>query len=276
MTQQQRTSLTYEQAQRTDVANLRRTIRTGDYRGRTRGLAPGKLQASVVVIPREVARAFHQFCLHNAKPCPLVGVGRVGSPLLPSLGDIDVRSDLPGYSVYREGKLVDRPFDVGRYWRDDLAVFALGSSYTFEHALIERNVALRHVAQNKVVPKFRSAVRTVRIGPFGGEVVVSLRPIRKKDLDTVRAVTARFPQAHGAPVHAGDPYAIGIQSLCRPDWGDPIDIRDDEVPVFWASGVTALNALVGARLDLCITHSPGRMLATDIDALSDIGAFKTY
>jgi len=272
----QKTSLTYKQAQLADVVRLRQTIRDGDYEGRTRGLAPGKLQANVVMLPRAVAQAFHQFCLHNAKPCPLVGVGRVGSPLLPTLGDIDVRSDLPGYSVYRRGELISQPNNIDAFWQNSLAVFALGSSYTFEHALIERRIDLRHVTQNKVVPKFRSSIKTVRVGPFGGEVVVSLRPVKKRDVDKVRAITARFPQAHGAPVHVGDPYAIGIESLCRPHWGDPIEIRGDEVPVFWASGVTALNAVIQAKPDLCITHSPGRMLATDVDALADIGTFKTY
>lgn len=266
----------YDDLRRIDVSKLRRIIRIGAYDGHTSGLARAKLQANLIILPRKFARDFQQFCIRNPKSCPLIGVSRHGSPKLPTLGDIDIRVDVPRYDIYRFGELVRRETDITHLWQDDFAAFALGSSFTFEHGLVERGVELRHLGADRAIPMFRSSIRTFRVGPFGGEMVVSMRPIRREDIDKVRAVTARYPHAHGAPIHVGDPAAIGIDDVMLPDWGDAIEMRRGEVPVFWASGMTARNALEHAKPDISITHSPGHMLLTDVDARADVGAFKIF
>ncbi|TIS89328.1 DUF1445 domain-containing protein [Mesorhizobium sp.] len=270
----QTTSSIFEDLRLVDADRLRRLVRMGAYEGHTGGLARGKLQANVVIVPRSFASDFHQFCIRNPKPCPLVGVSRAGSPLIPALGDIDIRTDAPQYNIYHFGELTRQKTDVIDLWRDDFAAFALGSSLTVEAALAEKGVQLRRIGCGKASPKFRTRIETCRVGPFGGEMVVSMRPIRRCDVDKVRALTARFPHAHGSPVHVGDPSIIGIRDLMAPDRGDAVEIMEGEVPVFWASSLTAQDALARAELAISITVSPGHMLITDVDARADGGAFR--
>ena len=254
-------------------AQARVAIRAGRYARHTAGLASGVLQCNLVILPAALALDFMRFCQRNPRPCPLVGVSDDGDPLLRTLGDdIDVRTDAPRYNVYRDGALAEQRTDIAELWRDDLVSFALGCSFTFERALIAAGVEMRHIERDLTVPMFRTTLQTVPAGPFGGGMVVSMRPIRADDLDRVRALSARFPLAHGAPVHAGDPAAIGIDALDRPDWGDPVPVLEGEVPVFWACGVTPQNAVLRARPRLAITHAPGHMLISDVpeDAESPI------
>lgn len=272
----QTTTLIYDNLRLVDADKLRRLVRTGAYEGYTGGLARGKLQANVVIVPRRFASDFHQFCVRNPKPCPLVGVSRAGSPLLPALGDIDIRTDAPQYNIYCFGEVIRRKTDIIDLWRDDFAAFALGSWLTVEAALAEKGVKLRRVGYGKASPKFRTRIETCHVGPFGGEMVVSMRPVKQCDVDKVRALTARFPHAHGSPVHVGDPSIIGIRDLTAPDWGDAVEIMAGEVPVFWASSLTAQDALARAELAISITVSPGHMLITDVDARADAGGFKVY
>ncbi|RRI00726.1 DUF1445 domain-containing protein [Mesorhizobium tamadayense] len=272
----QTTALIYDNLRLVDADRLRRLVRTGAYEGYTGGLASGKLQANVVIVPRRFAGDFHQFCARNPKPCPLVGVSRAGSPLLPALGDIDIRTDAPQYNIYCFGEVIRRKTDIIDLWRDDFAAFALGSWLTVEAALAEKGVKLRRISYGKSSPKFRTRIETCHVGPFGSEMVVSMRPIRQCDVDKVRALTARFPHAHGSPVHVGDPSIIGIRDLMTPDWGDAVEIMEGEVPVFWASSLTAQDALARAELAVSITVSPGHMLITDLNARADVGAFKVY
>ncbi|MER9836319.1 DUF1445 domain-containing protein [Mesorhizobium sp. M0145] len=260
------TSLIYEDLRMVDADRLRRLVRMGAYEGHTGGLARGKLQANVVIVPRSFAADFHQFCVRNPKPCPLVGVSRAGSPLLPALGDIDIRTDAPQYSIYYFGEMIRQTTDIIDLWRDDFAAFALGSSLTVEGALVEKGVKFRRIGRGKTAPKFRTKIETSQVGPFGGEMVVSMRPIRHSDVDKVRALTARFPHAHGSPIHVGEPTTIGIRNLMAPDWGDAVEVLEGEVPVFWASSLTAQDALARAELAISITVSPGHMLITDVDA----------
>ncbi|WP_202300079.1 D-glutamate cyclase family protein [Mesorhizobium sp. 131-2-1] len=272
----QTTALIYDNLRLVDADKLRRLVRTGAYEGYTGGLAGGKLQANVVIVPRRFAGDFHQFCVRNPKPCPLVGVSRAGSPLLPALGDIDIRTDAPQYNIYCFGEVIRRKTDIIDLWRDDFAAFALGSSLTVEAALAGKGIKLRSIGSGKALPKFRTRIETHGVGPFGGEMVVSMRPIRRCDVDKVRVLTARFPHAHGSPIHVGDPSIIGIRDLMAPDWGDAVEIMEGEVPVFWASSLTAQDALARAELAISITVSPGHMLITDLDARADAGAFKVY
>lgn len=244
---------------------VRGAIRSGAYAGHTAGLAAGKLQCNLAILPEAYALDFLRFCQRNPKPCPLVGVGDTGNPMLPTLGhDIDIRTDVPKYRVFRDGQMTDEVTDISDIWRDDLVTVALGCSFTFENALLRNNIPVRHIDSGKNVPMYRSNIRLEPAGPFAGEMVVTMRPIPSAQVEEARRISARYPQAHGAPIAFGDPAEIGIADLSQPDWGDAVDIREGEVPVYWACGVTPQNVLLSAKLPLCITHSPGHMLIADV------------
>lgn len=250
--------------ERTDPATLRRAIRAGRHRGHTVGLAPGRVQGNLVILPQALAADFLRFCQRNPKPCPVLAVSEPGDPRVPELGeDLDLRTDVPRYRVWREGVLDTEVDDLRGLWRDDLVGFVLGCSFSFEQALLDDGIPLRHVAQGRNVAMYRSAIPTVAAGPFSGPLVVSMRPMTPAHAIRAIQVTSRFPSVHGAPVHFGDPAAIGITDLGQPDYGDPVEIAPGEVPVFWACGVTPQAALLAARPALCFTHAPGCMLVTD-------------
>ena len=177
--------------------------------------------------------------------------------------DLDIRTDLPRYRVWRDGAIVDEPADLMRWWRDDLVTFAIGCSFSFEQALIEDGIELRHFTCNCTVPMYRTSIETVPAGPFHGPLVVSMRPMKAADAIRAVQITTRFPSVHGAPVHLAKPEAIGIKDIAKPDWGDPVPIGDDEIPVFWACGVTPQSVIMAVKPEFCITHYPGAMLVTD-------------
>jgi uncharacterized protein YcsI (UPF0317 family) len=242
----------------------RLAIRRNQHRGPTSGLAPGFVQGNLAILPQAVAQDFLQFCRRNPKPCPLIGVSAPGDPRIPELAeDLDIRTDLPRYRVWRNGALVDEPTDILKWWRDDLVTFAIGCSFSFEQALVEAGIELRHMTCDCTVPMYRTSVETIAAGPFHGPLVVSMRPMKPADAIRAVQVTTRFPAVHGAPVHIGKPESIGIKDLGRPDWGDAVPVRDDELPVFWACGVTPQSVIMAARPEFCITHYPGAMLVTD-------------
>ncbi|MBE7419036.1 MAG: putative hydro-lyase [Ideonella sp.] len=223
------------------------------------------VQANLVVLPQADAADFLLYCQRNPRPCPLLAVGEPGAFALPALGEgIDLRTDLPRYRVWRDGELVDQPADVCALWRDDFVAFAIGCSFSFEWALLAEGIALRHVQQGRNVAMFRTHVPTEAAGRFAGPLVVSMRPLKAADAIRAVQITSRFPTVHGAPVHLGDPALIGIADLARPDYGDAVAVMPDEIPVFWACGVTPQAALAAARPTLCITHAPGSMLITDL------------
>jgi uncharacterized protein YcsI (UPF0317 family) len=244
---------------------VRAAIRAGEYRSHTAGLAPGVLQSNLAILPREHALDFMRYCQRNPKPCPLSGVSDTGNPMMFTLGrDIDIRTDVPAYNIYRHGKLETTVTDILDIWSDDLVAFALGCSFTFEHALMRAGLKLWHVDNNTTVPMFRSDIATVPAGPFGGRMVVSMRAIPAGEVDRAAEISRRYPHAHGGPIHAGDPARIGISDISRPEWGDPAPVPKGHVPVFWACGVTPQVAIETAGLPICITHKPGHMLITDI------------
>jgi uncharacterized protein YcsI (UPF0317 family) len=244
--------------------SARLAIRRNQHEGPTSGLAPGFVQANLAILPKAIAGDFLHFCQLNPKPCPLIGVSAPGDPRIPALGqDLDIRTDLPRYRVWRDGALVDEPGDVVKWWRDDLVSFAIGCSFSFEQALLEGGIELRHMTCNCTVPMYRTSVATVPAGPFHGPLVVSMRPMKPADAIRAVQITTRFPSVHGAPVHLGKPELIGIADIAVPDWGDAVPIHDDEIPVFWACGVTPQAVIATARPEFCITHYPGAMLVTD-------------
>ncbi|MDR6856867.1 putative hydro-lyase [Variovorax guangxiensis] len=245
--------------------DVRLAARSGALQSHTSGLASAHVQGNLVILPKSHAADFLRYCQANPKPCPLLGVSEPGDPALPMLGeDIDIRSDLPRYRVWRDGELVDEPGDVRALWREDLVSFVIGCSFTFEHALMAEGIALRHVVQQRNVAMYRTNIATVPAGVFRGPMVCSMRPLRATDAIRAVQITSRFPAVHGAPVHLGDPALIGIRAIAHPDYGDPVDVMPDELPVFWACGVTPQAALAEARLPFAITHAPGAMLVTDL------------
>ena len=247
------------------VAEVRAAIRSGAYSGQTSGLASGKLQCNLAILPERFALDFLRFCQRNPKPCPLVGVGDTGNPMLATLGrDIDIRTDVPKYRVFRDGVMRNEVTDISGLWQDDLVTVALGCSFTFENALMRNGIPVRHIDQGRNVSMFSTDIPLVSASPFSGKMVVTMRPIAAAKVDQARDISARYPQAHGAPIATGDPKSLGIKDLSKPDWGDAVDIHDGEVPVYWACGVTPQNVLLNARLPLCITHSPGHMLLSDV------------
>jgi uncharacterized protein YcsI (UPF0317 family) len=246
-------------------AALRAAIRAGRYGGHTAGLAERHVQGNVVILPAHVAGDFLRFCQRNPKPCPLLAVGEPGDASLPTLGtDIDIRCDVPGYRVWRHGELVEEVADIAALWQGDFVSFVLGCSFSFEQALLDEGVPIRHVQRGDNVAMFRTHIATVPAGPFAGPLVVTMRPFVAADAIRAVQITSRYPAVHGAPVHLGDPALIGIHDLARPDYGDPCAVMPGEIPVFWACGVTPQAALVNAKLPLAITHAPGKMLVTDL------------
>jgi uncharacterized protein YcsI (UPF0317 family) len=248
-----------------DVAQARAAIRTGRWVSHTSGLARDRVQGNVVILPSALAADFLRYCQRNPKPCPLLAVSEPGDPMLPGLGaDIDIRCDVPRYRVWRHGELIDEPTDIAALWRDDLVTFVIGCSFSFEQALLDAGLSMRHIAQERNVAMYRTNIATESAGPFHGPLVVSMRPFKASAAIRAIQVTSRFPDVHGAPVHIGDPSLIGIADLARPDYGDAVEVAADELPLFWACGVTPQAAITQARPDFCITHAPGAMLITDL------------
>ena len=244
--------------------DARLAIRNGDWTGPTSGLAPGYVQGNLAILPASLASDFMRFCQLNPKPCPLLAAGAPGDPRLPSLGeDLDIRTDLCRFKVFRNGELIDEPTDLKKHWRDDLVIFALGCSFSFEDALMQDGMELRHITNNTTVPMYRTSIETTPAGPFHGPLVVSMRPLKPADAIRAVQITTRFPAVHGAPVHLGLPEDIGIKDVMKPDYGDPPEMRPGELPVFWACGVTPQSVVATVKPEFCITHYPGCMLVTD-------------
>ena len=248
-----------------DPRVLRTEIRAGRFTDTTSGQAPGFAQANVVVLPASLAFDFVVFCHRNPRPCPLLEVLETGDPV-PHLTapDADVRTDVPAYRLYRGGELQEESTDVSHLWREDAVAFLLGCSFTFEEALIRAGIPVRHQELGCTVPMYRTALKTRPAGTFLGRTVVSMRPVGADKVSRAVQVTARFPFAHGAPLHIGDPGAIGIEDLDRPDYGDPVPVRTGEVPVFWGCGVTPQSVALDSKPDWMVTHGPGRMFVTDV------------
>jgi uncharacterized protein YcsI (UPF0317 family) len=250
---------------RADPRAVRLAARSGAFAGVTAGLAPGYVQGNLCILPRAFADDFRRYCERNPKPCPLIGVSKPGDPRLPELGeDLDIRSDVPRYRVFRDGKLEGEVTDIRDLWTKDMVAFAIGCSFSFEEALAEAGVPLRYVSEGKNVAMYLTNIETEPAGPFRGPMAVSMRPLTPENAERAVEITSRFPRAHGAPVHIGDPAAIGIVDLAHPFAGDRIDVRPDELPVFWACGITPQAAVLAARPQLCMTHAPGHMLMTDM------------
>ena len=247
-----------------DPAELRRLCRDGLYDGPTSGHAPGYVQANMVILPAADAEDFAAYCERNPRPCPVLEILGRGDPVPRATAPgADIRTDLPRYRVFRNGECVAEPADISQLWREDLVTFLLGCSFIAEDALQSAGLEIRHIAETGYVSMYRTDRQTVPAGAFAGPMVVSMRPFTPAEADRAGEITARYPMAHGGPVHRGDPGAIGIRDIAEPEYGRPVTIDDDQIPVFWACGVTPQEAILNARPSLAITHMPGCMFVGD-------------
>ncbi len=244
--------------------DVRALIREGEWTAPTSGLALGHAQANMIVLPRDWAYDFLLFATRNPKPCPILDVTEAGDPeprlIAPGA---DVRTDLPRYRIWENGKLVDEPRDIRSAWRDDLVAFMIGCSFSFENAMLEAGIGIRHIEENVNVPMFLTNLPCIPAGRFSGNMVVSMRPVPHGQVSRAVSCTARYPAVHGAPLHIGSPEAIGIRDLQKPDFGHAVTVREGETPVFWACGVTPQAAVMRSAPPFAITHAPGHMFIAD-------------
>lgn len=246
-------------------SNIRELIRTGKITGPTAGMSKGYTQANLAILKKEYAYDFLLFCQRNPKSCPLIDVTDIGSFTPNSIAkDADIRTDIPKYRIYKDGEYSEEVADITDYWEDDMVAFLIGCSFTFETPLLEAGIPIRHIEENCNVPMYKTNIPCVKAGIFEGPIVVSMRPMSSADAIRAVQITSRFPDVHGAPIHIGDPSQIGISDLTKPDFGDSVTIKDGEIPVFWACGVTPQAVAMQSKPSIMITHAPGCMFISDL------------
>ena len=255
----------YEKYAEMSPRDVRELIRKGEITSPTSGMCAGYAQANLVILPKEDAYDFLLFTQRNPKSCPILEVSDVGSRDLPFIAPgCDIATDLPKYRVYEHGVLTGEYTDVSQFWRDDLVCFLIGCSFSFESEMINAGIEIRHITQNCNVPMYITNIDTVPAGKFSGNMVVSMRPIPHDQVVKAVTVTAALPKVHGSPIHIGDPSVIGIKDINHPEFGDPVEIKEGEVPVFWPCGVTPQSVVMNVKPPFVITHAPGHMLITDV------------
>lgn len=232
----------------------------------TSGVARGLTQANLIAVPADWAFETLLYAQRNPKPCPVLEVieaGAVESSLAPGS---DIRTDIGRYRIWRDGHLVEETADARAAWEEqpDLVAFLIGCSFTFEQGLLEAGIAIRHQELGRNVPMYRTNVSCAPAGRLSGEMVVSMRPIPASRVADAVRISGRAPAVHGAPVHVGDPAGLGIADLSRPDFGDAPEVREGEIPVFWACGVTPQAAIMASKPPFAVTHAPGYMFITDV------------
>lgn len=246
-------------------SDFRQLVREGGHTGPTAGICPGYAQANLVILPRELAYDFLLFAQRNPKSCPILEVSDTGSRYLKEIAPgADIAKDIPRYRIYEHGVMTGEYTDVSAFWHDDLVSFLIGCSFSFEGELMEADVPVRHIEEGRNVPMYITNIPCQPAGVFQGNMVVSMRPLPYDQIVKSVLVTGSMPKVHGAPVHIGDPAAIGIRDIHTPDFGDSVTIRPGEVPVFWPCGVTPQAVLMASKPAFAITHAPGHMLVTDV------------
>lgn len=243
---------------------LRDQIRRNIWTGPTSGVAPGYVQANLVMLPAEAAFHFLLFCVRNPKPCPILEVLEPGTVEARIAPGSDLRHDLPRYRIYENGIYQRETEEVSHCFHDDTVSFLIGCSFSFENAMLAAGLPIRNIEEGKNVSMYITNRECRPSGPFKARLVVTMRPMTPQQAIRAVQITTRFHLTHGAPVHIGDPSEIGIKDLDRPDFGDPVAVRPGEIPVFWACGVTSQLAASSTPLPLVITHSPGHMFVSDL------------
>lgn len=244
-------------------SEFRKKVAKREITGPTAGYCNNFLQTNMIVLPKEYAKSFERFAKQNPKAIPVLEIingSHYSKRLAPGA---NLLNELPSYNIYIYGELVKTVTDIEEYFNDDLVFFLVGCSFTFESALIENGISLRHVNLNMNVSMYNTNIDLVPVDNFHGKMVVSMRPIKKDRVADTCVITAHYPSVHGSPIHIGHPYMIGIHNIFHPDYGSYIDIKEDEIPVFWPCGVTSENVIQNIKLPFAITHTPGHMLITD-------------
>lgn len=243
---------------------IRRRIRNNEFNMPTSGMCQGYAQANLVILPNEYAQYFREYTENNPYACPVLEILE-GTPQTKDMAaEGDITTDICEYYIYRNGVREEVVNNISHLWQEDFVGFLLGCSFSFEEALINAGIEMRHLTQKCFVPMFKTNIPTVKAGPFEGPLVCTMRPMMPEKAELAYEITAKCPFVHGAPIHIGDPGAIGIEDVMHPDYGDAVEIREGEVPVFWPCGVTPQAAIENAKLPLVLTHSPGHMFITDI------------
>lgn len=244
---------------------VRELIEKGSIIGPTSGMCNGFAQANLVILPQKYAFDFLLFAMRNPRSCPILEVTEPGVKLLKTTANnADITKVIPKYRIFKNGILEEEVSDIGNYWRDDLVSFLIGCSFSFESELLSADVPVRQIEENCNVPMYKTNIACESAGVFHGNMVVSMRPIPQELVPKAILITGAMPKVHGAPIHVGTPEYIGIKDISSPDFGDPVTIYENEVPVFWPCGVTPQAAVMASKPDFCITHSPGHMLITDV------------
>ena len=245
---------------------LRKAIREKKFNIQTSGQAKGYVQANLVILPNDWAFDFLLFAQRNPKPCPIIEVGSAGCYLTKHIADnADIRTDIPKYRIFKEGVFVKECFDLLDIWQNDFVYFLLGCSFSFEQALLAADIEIRHITENVNVPMYNTNILCREAGKFkASPMVVSMRPLKARDAIKAIEITRDYPAVHGSPIHLGNPLEIGIIDINKPDYGDTVTIKENEIPVFWACGVTPQKAAMVAKPPLMITHAPGHMFVGDI------------
>lgn len=244
---------------------IRKLISSAQITGPTAGMAKGYTQANLAILKKEYAFDFLLFCQRNPKSCPLVDVTEVGSYNPSTIANgADIRTDIPKYRIYKDGVFTEEVTDIKDYWEDDMVAFLIGCSFTFETPLIEAGIPIRHIEENCNVPMYKTNIECAKAGVFEGPTVVSMRPMSQADAIRAIQITSRFPGVHGAPIHIGDPSIIGINDIHKPDFGDAVTIKEGEIHVFWACGVTPQAVAMQSKPSIMITHAPGCMFISDL------------
>lgn len=246
-------------------AEVRSLIREGKITGQTSGMCDGFAQGNLLILPQAQAYDFLLFTQRNPKSCPILEVGDVGSRLVKRMAkDGDIATDIPRYRLWKNGVLEGEYTDISSLWQDDFVYFLIGCSFSFEGELLEADVPVRHIQEGKNVPMYLTNIPCEEAGIFRGNTVVSMRPMKAKDAIRAISITSSMPRVHGAPIHIGDPAAIGIKDITKPDFGEAVTIHEGEIPVFWCCGVTPQSAVMSAKPPIAISHAPGHMFITDV------------
>eukprot|EP00854_Cymbomonas_tetramitiformis_P008496 gene8496-10092_t len=250
---------------RSAAREFRAKCRSGEHTGQSSGFVMGFVQCNLVILPKENAFDFLSFALRNPKACPLLSVTSPGDPCPRNIAPgADIRTDIPKYRIWRDGKMSEEVTDITSLWTDDMVAFLVGCSFSWEGLLADAGLCPRHVEEGVNVPMFRTNLKNDKVGPFEGDLVVTFRPYATDKVAEVAAITSQYPGAHGGPIHWGDPSVLGLDDLTKPDWGDAVTIKEGEVPMFWACGISPQTAIMGAKLPLAITHAPGHMFIADV------------
>ena len=247
-------------------AEVRRAIREGRWRSNTKRMALGHHQANVTIVPERYAFDFMRFCFRNPRPLPLLDVTDPGDPVpRKSAPDADIRTDVGGYLVLRDGQVAERRESIEDIWREDHVAFLTGCNLSLDRVMLEAGMPLPHLQSEEAFPaQYRCSIECTPAGAFHGPVVVSLRPVPDALVGPLAELTSQYALCHGAPLHAGDPAAIGLRDLSNVDWGRKNSIPPGHTPMFWACGITAQAAAIASRIPEMIVHAPGRMFVTDL------------